>query len=210
MTNIAGYLQDQLNLRNVESNCIGEHVHGLELKLAEVGTMHEKLRLLSEALMQSDARCLSLMQELKYKEEELHNSALQIEELESSISSITLESQCEIESMRLDIAAFEERCSEAERLSQQAAQEKAKMDLLLEMSESQLQDAQERVNCLEIENKDLKWSLLVSEANADGSCCKVMEHLDTWLKHSRRMSAGSFRDLLVELKNKFPLLKEIW
>ena len=39
--------------------------------------------------------------------------------------------------MKLDIATLEERYFEAERLSEQAAQEKAKMDLLLEMSESQ-------------------------------------------------------------------------
>ena len=114
MTNVAGYLQDQLNLQNVESNFMGEHVHNLELKLAGVGKLHEKLRLLSETLMQSESGQLSLMQEIKDKEEELHNSALRLEELETIISSIALESQCEIESMKLDILALEERCFEAE------------------------------------------------------------------------------------------------
>ena len=115
---------------------MGEYAHSLELKLTEVGTLHEKLRLLSEALMQFESSQLSLMQELKDKEE-FHNSAFGIEELETIISSIALESQCEIESMKLDIATLEERYFEAERLSEQAAQEKAKTDLLLEMSESQ-------------------------------------------------------------------------
>ena len=193
---------------------MGEHVHSLELKLAEVGTLHEKLRLLSEALMQSESSQLSLMQELKDKEEEFHNSAFRIEELETIISSVALESQCEIESMKLDIAALEERCFEAERLSEQAAQEKAKMDLLLEMSESQFQDAHERITILEMENKYLRQKLVVSEDNVDGSYCKVVENLHNCLKHNRRMNVqgpgGSFPDLLVELKKELPLLKETW
>ncbi|XP_020257608.1 uncharacterized protein LOC109834105 isoform X2 [Asparagus officinalis] len=208
-----GYLQDQLNLRNVESNCMGEHVHSLELKLAEVGSLHEKLKLLSEALMQSDSRNLSLIRDVKDKGEELHNSALQIEELETAISSIALDSQCEIETMRLEIAALEERCFEAERLCQHAAQDKAKMELLLEMSESQFQDAQEKISCLRKENKNLKQKLLLSEVNADGSCCKIGEHLDTWVRNNGGINVpvygGSFRDLLVKLTKEFPLLKEI-
>lgn len=151
------------------------------------------------------------MQEIKDKEEELHNSSLRIEELETSISSIALESQCEIESMKLEISELEERCFEAERLGQQAAHEKGKMELLLEMSQSQLQEAEERINILEMENKDLKQQVVVYETNADRLYCKVMEHLDTWMKHYNRMkfqgNAASFWDLLVKLKKELPSLK---
>lgn len=205
------YLQDQLNLRNVESSFIGEHVHSLELKLAEAGTLHEKLRLLSEVLMQSESRRLNLTQEIKKKENELHGCALQIKELEMAISTLALESQCEIESMKLDITALEERCFETERFSQQAAEEKDEMDLLLEMSESQFKNAQVRINSLEMENKDLKQQVVAYEKNVYELYHKVVERLDTWLKHKSKMKeqgSGSFWDLLIELKTAVSSLKE--
>lgn len=210
-----GYLQNQLNLRNVESNCIGEQVHSLELKLTEVGSLHEKLRLLSEKVIQSDSRELLLMREIKVKEEELHKFASHVEELESAISTISLESQCEIESMRLDITSLEEKCFEAERFSREVAQEKARVDVLLEEFESQYQEAHEKVCFLEMENKELKEKLVANKINARRSCSKFPEHLETWLKYSGVISinvptgGGSIEDFLLELRQEFPLLKEI-
>ena len=65
-----------------------------------------------------------------------------------------------------------------------------------------------------MENKYLKQQLLVSEDNADGSYCKVVEHLHNCLKHNSRINVqgpgGSFPALLVELKKELHLLKEKW
>lgn len=101
MTLLTDYLQDQLNARNEENYCLGEHVHSLELKIAETGSLEETVGSLSEELNWSNSERLFLMQELESKEVELQNSASCIEKLEESVSSVALEYQCEIESMKL-------------------------------------------------------------------------------------------------------------
>ncbi|KAG1341999.1 putative hyaluronan mediated motility receptor [Cocos nucifera] len=121
------YTEDQLNLRDVEANFMGEHVHSLELKLAEVNKLHER-------------------------DEELKKSTLHIETLDTVI----LDSQCEIESLKLDLTALEQRCLEAERFCQQTAQEKDMMKSQLEELQFRLQESQQKwlEHCNKIASSD--------------------------------------------------------
>ncbi|CAN6184285.1 unnamed protein product [Urochloa humidicola] len=57
------YLQDQLNIRNVEANIMGEHIHSLELKLTELEKFPERVRVMDNELMRSDSQCWLLMEE---------------------------------------------------------------------------------------------------------------------------------------------------
>ncbi|PKU77818.1 hypothetical protein MA16_Dca005650 [Dendrobium catenatum] len=181
-----GYLQDQLGLRSIEANCMGENVHSLELKLAGVGMLKDKLRLLTEELVQSDEKCLQLTQEIKSKDDDFKNYAMQMEELEAAISSAALESQCEIESLRLDMIDLEERCFQAESLNQQMVQDKAKMYELLKEYEIQLHESQDTISFLEMENNRLKIKLEVSERKFKGLHCKVEAHLYNCFKEISR------------------------
>lgn len=157
------YLQDQLNGRNAEVNALEEHVHGLELKLAEMENLQETVGRLRDELKRSDSECFFLMQELERREMELQNSSLCIEKLRRSISSITLDSQCEIESLKLDIVALEHSCFESEKIREEAVQEKARMNQLIRELEARFLDAQENIRCLELENKDLGEKIDTSE-----------------------------------------------
>ncbi|KAF8399570.1 hypothetical protein HHK36_015437 [Tetracentron sinense] len=181
------YLQDQLNLRNIEVNYLSDHVHSLELKLAESGNLHEKLSRLREELMKSNSECLLLTQELESKEVELQNSILCIEKLEESISSVALDSQCEIESMKLDMMALEQTCFEAEKFQEETTQEKARMSGLIEEFDVRFQDARKMIGCLEKENKELREKLEKSERNARIFCQKVEEHLEKLLENKGRL-----------------------
>ena len=125
--------------------------------------LQEMVRRLKEELKRSNSECLFLMQELENKELELQNSSLCIDKLHASISSITLDSQCEIESMKLDIVALEQSCFEAEKVQEEAIREKARMNQLIQELEGQFQDAQKIIKHLELENKDLRKNLDASE-----------------------------------------------
>ncbi|KAF4403124.1 hypothetical protein G4B88_027895, partial [Cannabis sativa] len=136
------YLQDHLNARNTEVDCLEEHIRYLELKLADMETLQKIVERLREELKRSSPECLFLIQELENKEVELHNSSLCIENLRELVSSITLDSQCEIESMKLDIVALEQNYFEAEKVRKEALQEKARTTQLIRELEGQFQDAQ--------------------------------------------------------------------
>ncbi|URE16909.1 hypothetical protein MUK42_05816 [Musa troglodytarum] len=195
------YLQDQLNLRNVEANFMAEHVESLELKLAGAERLNDKLRLISEELVQADSRCMILMEELKYKEDELKKSDLQIENLEISF----LDSQCEIESLKLDITSLEQRCIEAERLGQQLAAEKTRVDKQLNILETQLQEMQQMISCLENEKKTLfernakQSSLIVELDKRLRQDSKVGIHLDNQIDWS----------FLLKLREELPLSRDM-
>ncbi|KAJ8460616.1 hypothetical protein OPV22_033542 [Ensete ventricosum] len=195
------YLQDQLNLRNVEANFMAEHVESLELKLAGAERLNDKLRLISEELVQVNSRCVILMEELKYKEDESRKSELQIESLETSI----LDSQCEIESLKLDITSLEQRCIEAERLGQQLAEEKTRVDKQLNILETQLQEMQQMISCLEDEKKTLfdrnakQSSLIVELDKRLRQDSKVGIHLDNQLDWS----------FVLKLREELPLSRDM-
>ncbi|KAF0907167.1 hypothetical protein E2562_015683 [Oryza meyeriana var. granulata] len=80
------YLQDQLNIRNVEANIMGEHIHSLELKLTELEKFPERVKVIDDELMRSDSQCWLLMEEVRCQEEKLKKAALQIEKLENHVS----------------------------------------------------------------------------------------------------------------------------
>ncbi|KAK8511724.1 hypothetical protein V6N11_050616 [Hibiscus sabdariffa] len=176
------YLQDQLSARNEEVKFLNDHVHDLEIKLTDMEDLQEKIGRLIRELNRSNSERLSLMQELENKEEELQQSALCIEKLEESVSSMALESQCEIESLKLDITAMEETCLEARKLEDENVQEKSQMNVLIEELEVQLQNAQEIIEELENENKALRGKLIASENNANIFCQKIKQ----WLKRKDR------------------------
>ncbi len=140
--------------------------------------LQEKFDRLREELKRSDSERLFLMQELESMEVELQKSNLCIEKLEESISSMALESQCEIESMRLDIMALEQGCLEAKKIQEETVQEKARMDGLIEELEVQFQNAKKIMECLDKENKELKEKLDTSETNARVFCQKIEEWLE--------------------------------
>ena len=102
-----------------------------------MGKLQDAVGRLREELNRSDSECLFLIRELENKEVELRNSSLCIEKLRESISSITLDSQCEIESMKLDIVALEQNCIEAEKAHEEAVQEKARMNQFFQEIEAE-------------------------------------------------------------------------
>lgn len=196
------YLQDQLNARNREVDCLEGCVHSLELKLADSKNLEEKVGRLTEELDRSNFECLFLMQELVSKEVELQKSTLYIEKLEESISSIALESQCEIESMKLDIMALEQSYFHTEKTQEETFQGKARAKLFQEF-ELQIQDAKKIIKCLEMKNKELKEKLDTSETNFRIFC----QELEKWLENDR--SQFNTESSLCELESKLTMSKEI-
>ncbi|KAF5191376.1 myosin heavy chain-like protein [Thalictrum thalictroides] len=176
-----GTLQDHLNLRNIEANWLGEHVHSLELKLVEAVKLHEKVSQLREELLGSNSDRLYLMRNLENKEMELHKSQLCIEKLEEAISSIALDSECEIESMKLDLLNLEQMSSEARKIQEKTTHEKARMDDLIEEFAVKIQDSQKVIKLLEEENRDLKNKLKTSQ-----SISRIEEQLKDWLEKNDR------------------------
>ncbi|XP_022737600.1 uncharacterized protein LOC111290521 [Durio zibethinus] len=198
------YLQNQLSARNDEVKCLTDHVHNFEIKLADMESLQKKVDRLIGELNWSKSDCLLLMQEIEDKEEELQQSALCIEKLEESVSSMALESQCEIESMKLDIMALEQTCLEAKKTEEEHVQEKFKMNVLIEELEVQLQNAQEIIEALDNENKELRGKLITSEKNAKIFCQKIKE----WLK-SKDRSQLNMHSVFGEPESMITLLKDI-
>uniref|UniRef100_A0ACD5YXI4 Uncharacterized protein n=1 Tax=Avena sativa TaxID=4498 RepID=A0ACD5YXI4_AVESA len=172
------YLQDQLNIRNVEANIMGEHIHGLELKLTELEKFPERVRVMDNDLMRSDSQCWLLIEEVQRKEEELQKAALQIDKLESVI----LDSQCEIESLKLDLTTIEQRLFDAESFGQHVAEDKARIEKQLREYELQMQEAQKTIDHLEVENTQLKKEFLPRSAPKQSSSTTV-EELDRTLEN---------------------------
>lgn len=121
-----------------------------------------------------------LNQELQHKEIELKKSTLCIESLEESILSVSLEHQCEIETMKLDLMAFEQSCFEANKIQEEVAQEKGKQDRLLKDMDSQIQESKKIIECLHEENKELKEMLEAAEMNARTIYRKIEQKFPEW------------------------------
>ncbi|KAF5477114.1 hypothetical protein F2P56_003786 [Juglans regia] len=197
------YLQDQLNVRNTEVNCLIEHVHSIELKLADIEDLHDKVDRSREELKRSDSERLLLLQELDRKEAELQNSASCVEKLEESIAAMALESQCEIESMKLDIMALEQSCFEANKIQEETTEERARMNGMIQELEAQFQDAQKIIESLDEENKELKEKLDMSEKNARLFC----QGIEEWLQNKDRSHQKS-QTCLSKPEDKLSILKE--
>ncbi|KAL0535661.1 hypothetical protein IC582_030002 [Cucumis melo] len=168
------YLQDQLCTRNTELTYLVDHVENLEFKLVHMEHLQEKASKLEEEVKRSNSECLFLMQKLDDKERELRESNSSVEKLEESISALTLESQCEIESMRLDMLAMGQRYLETKKFQEEAFSQNDKMDRLIE----ELQNAQKNVKSLERENEELRRELDVSTRNASTFCRSVEELIE--------------------------------
>ncbi|KAM6593954.1 hypothetical protein CsatA_001657 [Cannabis sativa] len=197
------YLQDHLNARNTEVDCLEEHIRYLEFKLADMETLQKIVERLREELKRSSSECLFLIQELENKEVELHNSSLCIENLRELVSSITLYSQCEIGSMKLDIVALEQNYFEAEKVRKEALQEKARTTQLIRELEGQFQDAQKVIEHLEWENKELREKLKTLDTNFRTFSQKLEKR---FAKHASQLNV---KPLFDELESKFTLSEEM-
>lgn len=181
------YLQDQLNARDAEVHRLNGCVHNLELKLVDMENLQDKVGQLEEELNKSNSERLLLIEELQSKEEELQNSALCIEKLEELMSTSALESQCEIESLKLDIMALEKNSFEVKKVQNENVHEKARINSLIEELEIRTQDAQKIIEYLERENKELREKLVTSELNARVFCQKIEE----WMEKEDRTEINS-------------------
>jgi hypothetical protein len=92
------------------------------------------------------------MEEIRLKEEELQKAAAQIDKLESA----ALDSQCEIESLKLDLTTLDQRLCDAESFAQHAAEHNSRIDKQLEEPELYLHEARKTIDQLVLENTQLK------------------------------------------------------
>lgn len=159
----------------------------------------EKASKLEEEVKRSNSECLFLMQKLDDKEQELRESNSNVEKLEESISAITLESQCEIESMKLDMLAMEQRYIETKKFQEEALSQNDKMDRLIE----ELQNAQRNVKFLETENEELQRELDVSTRNASTFCRSVEELIENKERSQNTMRNDRDGKLTSILKNRY-------
>ncbi|KAI4340137.1 hypothetical protein MLD38_025003 [Melastoma candidum] len=157
------YLQDQLTSRDTEVSCLEEQVRMLELRLADMQRGQEEVDMLQQELRRSDEARDILLRELEKRDLEYSSFALCIEKLEESISSMSLESQCEIESLKLDLRKWEHMYSETNEARKKAVRENESMSQLLAAFGEQLEEAQGVINHLEEENKELRERLHLSE-----------------------------------------------
>lgn len=205
---LVDYLQDQLNARDAEVKCLGEHLHSLELKLADKDILEEMVGRLREELKRSNSECLFLMQELENKEVELQTSNLCIEKLEESISSVKLEFQWEIESMKLEMITLEQSCFEARKSQDEAIEEKTKINELIQEFKVELQDAKKMIECLDKENKELRSKLEMSEMDATLFCQMIKGDSEEWLEKTDESEVKT-QSSYCELESKSHLLTEM-
>ncbi|CAN0896066.1 hypothetical protein LINGRAHAP2_LOCUS18246 [Linum grandiflorum] len=205
---IIDYLQDQLGSRTAELFSLRKHVDELELKLAKMEDMEVKVDRLSDELERSNAEKLLLIEELQMKDVELQCSALHVRRLEESVCSVTLDSQCEIEGMRLDMMAMEQACFEARKAQEDTIRENASLNKLIKELEIRINEKPAVV--LERENKELSDKLRASEICAQ----EFIDRIDKGLENksrtmddraivSREVSACG--DVLGELFLKLPM-----
>ncbi|XP_057421475.1 uncharacterized protein LOC130715391 isoform X2 [Lotus japonicus] len=176
------FLQDRLNARNTDVNYLEERVRNLELKLEEMGDLQEEVFSLREELRRSNSKQFSLTQELETKEIELEQSAFSIEKLEDSFSSIALESQFEVESMKLDMMALEQSLFEAKKTQDEALEESNRLSRLIDELQYALQDTQQTITSLNEENRELREKLDAANMNTRLFSRKVGD----WLENKNR------------------------
>lgn len=165
---------------------------------------------LKQELKESKSECLVLREELENKEAELQNSTFYIEKLEGSVSSVALEYQCEIESMRLDLMALEQRCFEANKFKEEITQDNARMCDLVQNLELQLEDSRKVIECLGDETKELRLKLETSEINARTFLQKMEDQFPEWLNNKDTSSSDTKNytsDILGELFARLVVVK---
>lgn len=148
----------------------------------------------------SKSENLLLLQELESKETELQCSSLSMEKLEKTISSLTLESLCEIESMKLDITALEQALVDAVKIQEEESiQEKDHLKGIIKEVQSQAREAQEKANHLEKQNEELRERIAASEKS-------IREFFQSTKDEQQPLNAEGF---FAELSHVFPLSSEV-
>ncbi|KAL1541674.1 myosin-10-like [Salvia divinorum] len=175
------YLQDQLGLRNSSLNYPGEQACSCGFKLAEMENLEEEIDRLKEQTKMSEFERSLLMQEIEGKEKEIRWSASRIENLEESISSMALEYQCEIESIKLDESTLEHKLFETKKLLEEKTQENSTLNGLIEDIETRNQDTHQVIERLWKENNDLTEKLQISDLSIRAFVEDVEEQLRGWL-----------------------------
>ncbi|EOA13486.1 hypothetical protein CARUB_v10026546mg [Capsella rubella] len=173
------YLRDQVNLRGTEVSYLSECVLGLEVKVTESGKWEEEVNYLREDLCTSKSEQLFLLQELETTETELQLSLFSVEKMEESISSLTLESQCEIESMRLDIVALEQALFDTKKVQGESNQERDKLREIVKELRLKSREAQENAECLEKQNKELRERCVASKRHLEEFCQRFRKRLES-------------------------------
>lgn len=179
-------------------------MHELELKLANMEHLQANNGQLREELKRCDSEHLLLLQELESKEIELQESALCIGKLEESISSLTLDSQCEIESMKLDMIALEQACFKAKKTQEETIQENARMNGLIKELEFQILEAKENIECVEKENIELRDKLVTSDVNSK----LFLQQIEDWLEN-KDTSQLNTRSCSSEIEHQSNMSKEM-
>ncbi|KAK7292181.1 hypothetical protein RIF29_07940 [Crotalaria pallida] len=190
------YLRDRLSTRNEEVNHLEKRVRCLELKLEEMEDLQE-VSSLREELQRSNSKQFSLMKELEAKEVELEMSTLSVEKLEESISSMALESQFEVESMKLDMMALEQGLFEAKKIQDETLEENNRMDKLIDELQVAFQGAQKIIISLNEENRELKEKLNTANMNTR----VFSEKVEDWLKNKDRSQLNSQPSLREKASN---------
>ncbi|XP_042017239.1 myosin-10-like isoform X2 [Salvia splendens] len=175
------YLQDQLGLRNSSLNYPGEQACSCGFKLADMESLEEEVGRLKEQTKMSEFERSLLMQEMEDKDEEIRCSASRIENLEESISSMALEYQCEIESIKLDASTLEHNLFETKKLLEEKTQENSTLNGLIEDLETRYQDTYQVIERLWKENNDMTEKLQISDLSVRAFVKDVEEHLHGWL-----------------------------
>ncbi|KAL2243037.1 UNVERIFIED_CONTAM: hypothetical protein Sindi_0421700 [Sesamum indicum] len=184
------YLQDQLNMRNLDLNCLGEQVCSLQLKLSDMEDLAEEVGRLRAQMKISEPEKLFLVQDIEDKGVLIRYSASRIETLEESISSMALEYQCEIESTKLESIALEHTLFETKKLLEERTQENSRMNELIQDLELQLQEANKVIQGLDKENKDLNGKLQKSDMNTKAFVRKVEEQFHEWYGENNDQSSS--------------------
>ncbi|KAL8465199.1 hypothetical protein ACS0TY_034629 [Phlomoides rotata] len=208
------FLQDQLSMRNMSLNCPGEQVCSCRSKLADIENLAEEVEMLREQINQSESERSLLVQEIEDKVDEIRYSASRIVDLEESISSMSLEYQCEIESMNLDSINLEQNLSKTKRLLEERTKENSRMNGLIQDLELRNQDAYKVIESLEKENKDLKEKLRRSDMSTKAFVMGVEEQLHELLgetdgKSSSKLEkdTSTYGNALGPLFSKLAILK---
>lgn len=178
----ADYLKDQLNGRNMEVKYLQELVYSLKLKIKDMEGLEDEVFRLKEELQRSNSEQFFLLEELETKEMELEKSTLSVEKLEESISSMALESECEVECMKFDMMALEQSHFEAKKIQEETLEENTRMSRLIEEFQFKFLEAQKSMVSLNEENRKLKNKIDAVNMNTRNFSQKVEE----WLENKDR------------------------
>ncbi|XP_028753686.1 sarcolemmal membrane-associated protein-like isoform X2 [Neltuma alba] len=172
------YLKDQLNGRNMEVKYLQELVYSFKLKIKDMEGLQDEVIRLKEELQRSSSEQFFLLKELVTKEMELEKSTLSVEKFKESISSMALESECEVECMKLDMMALEQSHFEAKKIQEETLEENTRMSRLIGELQFKFQEAQKNIVSLNEENKKLNNKIDAVNVNTGNFSQKVEEWLE--------------------------------